>query len=365
MATQENSNTGLFKPISPNEGGFTGEPGGLADFLVPAGPGTVDVINNYTWTLTPPAGRTETPYASLTEYRVLQSALMNSARYYLTGIKQKGEDQLGAETTQNETADVGSGANKYLGLCRGYDGLFDFKYPTGFSYTVPYFNDVANEVNSTWTTLDILEKIKGGLNTLAPGVGDKAGLVADAVMLAYEAKYPRVGIMDRPKLWESSGFRSINIKIPLFNTLSIEDIQKNWELCYLLTYQNMFNKKDFITAVPPVFYTVRIPGQFFSLAMYVSDLKIYNRGNMRTYTLKTQAGNSAKIIPDVYEIDMTLTDMIMPSQNMLTIANTNEPVDVKQINTFVKNIDNLGGAVEATVEGGKKLVEEGKKLLKE
>lgn len=306
----------LFKETDPK--GFTSfvgtDRGGLANFLIPAGTGGVDVLNDYRWTLTDRNGRNETPRAVLTEWRLLQSSLLNSARYYAAGLS-----QLAATPS-----------NPYLSErhMNGYAGLFDFKNPTGFWYSVPYFGEISNEVSSTWTALDILEKIKNGINMISSNVGKGVDIAEALVGLGYEANYPRVGIMDRPKLWESSNFRTINIKFPLYNTVDEKDITKNWDLCYLLTYQNMFNKMNFIIAIPPVFYTVYIPGQFFSIAMYVSDLKVYNRGNMRIMNV----GGKKRNIPDVYEIDITLTDMVMPSQNMLLPILQEDPITVQRLN---------------------------------
>ena len=110
----------------------------------------------------------------------------------------------------------------------------------------------------------------------------------------------------------------------------------------------MFNKRDFITAVPPVFYTAYIPGQFFSIAMYVSDLKIYNRGNIRMYPI----GSKWRNIPDVYEIDMTLTDMIMPSQNMLAQVLREAPVSVQLLNPPISDQNPVFKFVKKMAETG-------------
>jgi hypothetical protein len=365
MAVDSKSNddstytSSVFKAVSPSTGTDTG---GLSKFLEPSSDGGgIDVINNYRWTLTDPKGRTETPPAILTEYRVLQSALANSARYYATGIVQQGNNALNsAANTIGLGSQAGSGTaaqgqgtgSEYLDKMTGYAGLFDYNNPTGFWYNFPYFSDVANEVTSSWTSLDILEKVKVAIGAVSPGVADVVQKATDVFMFAQEAKYPRVGIMDRPKLWQESSFRNINIKFPLFNTVNTNDVKKNWDLCFLLLYQNMFNKKDFITAIPPVFYTVYIPGQFFSIAMYVSDLKIYNRGNIRLLDV----GGRTRNVPDVYEIDMTLTDMIMPSQNMLSVLLQEKPINVRtdipagvSVEQFTKNIregvDRLQSAV--------------------
>jgi hypothetical protein len=84
-------------------------------------------------------------------------------------------------------------------------------------------------------------------------------------------------------------------------------------LCWVLVNQNLFYKRDFITGIPPVYYEIIIPGQHYSFAACVTNLTINNRGNMRT--LKDNNGNDA-IVPDVYEVVMTLTDMVMPSRNL-------------------------------------------------
>lgn len=291
--------------------------GGLSQFLKPApNYSRINVVDSFQWTLTPKEGRTETPNIFLDEYRILQSSLISSSRYYTAGLSQQ----------------VVSSKNPYLKEkhMTGYAGLFDFNTPT-FKYVFPYFGDVAFDVSSSWTTLDILEKARNAIGAINEQAGGAVDLATGVAGFAYEASYPRVGIMDRPKLWESSDFRSINVKFPLFNTVTETDIGLNWQLCYLLTYQNMFNKRDFITAIPPVFYTVYIPGQFFSIAMYVSNLKIYNRGNMRLYNVLGKWRN----IPDVYEIDITLTDMVMPSQNMLRAIFDEDPIKVQKINQGV------------------------------
>jgi hypothetical protein len=293
----------LYSTVAPT--GFAGARGGLVNFLVPNG-GSTNVVNDYTWTLSRPGeiAREEVPYIRLKEYRILRSSLETSAKYYALGIIQQG-----AQETDPAIA---------------YKGLFDYETETGFEYTFPYFSDINTEVQSTWTTLDILEKIQGATGAISPALQGAINTITNAGRTIFETQYPRVGVMDRPKLWEQSTPRSITIKFPLFNTLKEEDIQKNWELCYLLTYQNMFNKRDLITALPPVYYVVYAPGQYYSPGAYVSDLKIYNKGSIH----KILFGNRPRNIPDAFEIEMTLTDMVMPSQNNQSVLQTEEPVKV-------------------------------------
>jgi len=337
----------LFTSITPTG---TNTPAGLANFLAPLNndSGGVDVVENYTWTLTPQSGpqkgRSETPYVKLKEYRFLSAALETASRYYVSGLAQQGQTGPFNFTAQGRAA--GSFLNlisQYLYGPNGnastnnpnipagspYAGLFNYEYPTGFEYKFPYFGEINSEVTNTWTALDsIFDKFQNAVGSLASQGSEAIETLKKALGTVYELNYPRVGIMDRPKLWESSGFRTINIRFPLFNTFNTNDIMKNWELCYLLVYQNMFNKRDFITAVPPGFYTVYIPGQYFTIAAYVSNIQIRNRGNMRLINI----GGKERNVPDVYEVDMTLTDMIMPSQNMQTALLNESPIRVQDIN---------------------------------
>jgi tRNA A-37 threonylcarbamoyl transferase component Bud32 len=70
-----------------------------------------------------------------------------------------------------------------------------------------------------------------------------------------------------------------------------------------------------------VFYELIILGQHYSYASCVTQLTIYNRGNMR---LLADTDGVPVNVPDVYEVDMTLTDMVMPSKNLFqTIKNQN------------------------------------------
>jgi hypothetical protein len=99
----------------------------------------------------------------------------------------------------------------------------------------------------------------------------------------------------------------------LYNTLDSEDWKLNRQLCELLVNQNLYNKRDFITGIPPVFYEVLVIGQHFSWASCVTNITVYNRGNIRLLYDKDR--DLKCNVPDVYEINMTLTDLVVPSKN--------------------------------------------------
>ena len=123
--------------------------------------------------------------------------------------------------------------------------------------------------------------------------------------------------LDVPKIWSTTAPYTFNISFPLFNILNESDIILNWELCHLLSYQNLFNKRNLFTGIPPVFYKIEIPGVYFSKAGYVSSLSIKNIGNIHNIPLTIDGKVTNVNIPDAYHIDMTITDFFIPSKNFL------------------------------------------------
>jgi hypothetical protein len=321
----------LFELASAKE--YGGQSSGIAK--LGAGPaltpssygGTIDVIRDFSWTLSKSDFIfSEIPFIYLVEYRYLQNQFAAQSRSLAAGF-----------------ADLASG----IGLSNPsdpYQGLYDHSTPSYFSYVIPYFDDTAYDLNSSWSSIDaglitassLAGGIKAGITagetagaietggaSILAGESLKAmtdigaGLIDNIVKTGYLLNNPKVGIIDSPKLWKNSNERSYTIQFPLFNTNSVEDIQKNWELCYMLTYQNLFNKKTYFTAIPPVYYEVFIPGVHYSKASYISHLKIQNKGNIRNLRYDWSGKFQNYNIPDCYIVNITLTDLLMPSQNQM------------------------------------------------
>jgi hypothetical protein len=273
--------------------------------------GNINIVDDYCWTLSEKNSREEVPYIDLVEHAVDESTIKIQLDFYFQGLKNFGEGGMAP-----------------------YENLFPRK-ETGNRYRFPYFSDVNFEVNTpVWQSLDQLEEGSKAISSMAGVLGGEklAGAVAGALQFGgtvagagLSLSYPKVGIMDRPRLWQNHEFRSITVKFPLFNTQLSNDWEKNRGLCWTLMNANLFYKRDFITGIPPVYYEVSIPGQHYSYASCVTNLTINNRGNMRR--LKTKKGIDA-IVPDAYEVNMTLTDMAMPSRNLF-IQTLDPPIKVE------------------------------------
>lgn len=276
---------------------------------------TFDVVNDYPWTMSRnKEALKETPYVLLKEFVINDSVIQQQISFYTTAI--------------NNSRDVNDNDRGSVDPLSPYDNLYP-GVPNGNLYAFPYFSDINFQISTpVWQTLDAIETgKKAGTGIMGTLFGQSAAQgtekILDFVGAAYTAglatQYPKVGIMDRPRLFERHDFRTIEIKFPLFNTLGPEDWEANRRLCWILVNQNLFRKRDFITGIPPVYYEVLIPGQHYSIAACVTNITIFNRGNMRN--LLDSNGGSV-MVPDVYEVNITLTDMTMPSRNLFQAVNT-------------------------------------------
>jgi hypothetical protein len=150
---------------------------------------------------------------------------------------------------------------------------------------------------------------------------DKGVGVAEGVEAGYEAglkaQYPVVGVFDRPRVFTSHTERAVTVEFPLYNTKNAWDWTKNRDLIYKLMTQNLYNKRDYITGSPPVFYRVFVPGQYFSFASCVTNFKVENLGN-------TRMEYGSFIVPDAYQVSITLQEMVMPSLNQFQAVTTGD-----------------------------------------
>lgn len=334
--SQQQSLTGLYNITQQTT--WFGE-GALSPIFTPGPKGNfINVVKEFPWSTSPSWTKNTAPAVILKEFLVNESTIFRQTAFYTTG----GFDAITnlALNSKNNLAP--------------YEYLFPKDRPTGFIYYLPYFSDINFSVSTPeWTALDNLEQLGGaakeGANFIAEGAGEFGRTVSKYGKAGLALFYPKVGVLDRPRLWKEHAPRQIDIKFTLFNTLDPQDWKKNRDLCTLLINQNLYNKRDFITGIPPVFYEILVPGQHYSYAACVTNITVYNRGNMRTLgqdEMKTQGFVPTAIVPDAYEIQIQLTDMVVPSKNLFQQINKKEvysqavsPTDER--NSFGKSVDRL------------------------
>lgn len=276
----------------------------LASIVVPAGNnGSINILRDYIWTLSNRANQ-EIPYIILREYQMSEALIKQQVDRY-TGLIAQGAANIVNAVTGGKSAQSQSMLSVYKDMLP--------KQPTKFVYTFPFFEKTAIELSTSWKDIadagNAISKLGDTAAALVKGM-QVAGSVAAAVTS------PSIGIQDRPKIFESHTDRTININFTLYNTVRSEDYVKNKNFIQLFTTQNLFNKRDYITGKPPVFYDVLVPGQYFSYASHVSNLRVENLGNIRML--------GGEIVPDAYQIQISLTEMMKPSRNQFEAIFTGE-----------------------------------------
>jgi len=234
-----------------------------------------------------------------------------------------------------------------------YDGLYSI-VPTGFSYVLPYYSDngtvqVSNQwgeagsdfVNAAGGVLGGLKTMLGGGKGAEGGTDAKTsggpGVIGKLVQggtqvfknlpaMGYAAT-AGVSVAEKPQAYKgSSAMEDAVVDFYLYNTTDsdVTAIQKNWELCYLLTYQNLPNRKGINFLDAPCLYEVKIPGYKYLPIATLSNISVTNVGNVRLIDITTgevvnngnTTGPKIKMIPEAYHITLTFKGVLINSQNL-------------------------------------------------
>lgn len=181
----------------------------------------------------------------------------NSNRY---GKFQANKADLYATTFQ--------GNDRYLAP---YQDIYSTKL-TGWRYKFPYLEDQQRSNASAF-----------GAQGLAIG-----GLVEKTrkMTTAFGEMFSPGVYIDTAQNFQFTGLeKSYSCSFPLLNTVDQYDIIRNWQLLFLLTYQNRPNRIDRVQIAPPKIYEAMIPGVWYCRHAYISNLSVDFVGNRRKMTL--------------------------------------------------------------------------------
>jgi len=328
-----------------------------------AGKNIINVVRDYYWTYSPlgDASRTEVPRIQLTERRLKTNSLVAQLQYTLgaaaTNIQSLGQDlngvggsyvanlinglggaaASGAKSVANSTGNQATvqaltdnndtTKNSFL---QPYRNLY-ITEPTGWIYTLPYFDNNHSKTDNAFNDT----------STGTGGIGDKISEIASKAteqigVLASPTEYTFV---EKTKFYDydSNGGESITVEFPLINTgaATYDDVVRNWQLLYLLVYQNRPGKTGYNTVEQPVIYEVNIPGTKFFPYCYISNLNVDFVGSRRELALnipsnigavdapqsstsiKTGTSTVNAIIPDAYRVSITLKSMTANTRNFM------------------------------------------------
>jgi hypothetical protein len=340
--------------------------------------GQVDVVNDFHWTSSPLASRQDIPAIELKEKRLKTNSLIAQLAYYSLIASGKGGEVLGRLSNLFGSSGIGSGAlGGFLsstigrtlagagqsllgaisnfgnsGLVRGlvqfstgrnlndlftqttassmgsdilaaYEGLY-ITEDTKFSYRMPYFENIQNAVVNAFNNDDqILSQKSFGLSKFIGGAASLAESLAYTLAGTINITEPGIYI-EKPQFYNfASSGDQITFSFPLINTgwATFEDVQRNWQLIFMLIYQNRANRKSRDLIDPPCLYEVSIPGIKYIPYAYIKGLSVQFMGARRSYKINVPSMKGTRkintIIPDAYIVTISLQGLVAETQNFL------------------------------------------------
>lgn len=307
----------------------------------------INVVQNFAWTKSPPSSRTDVPFISLTEKRILLNSVVSNIANSVLATAQVIQTNVPEEITQTAIVTVEDLAKAIqasvtqsiqdnpilkgaVNIFRQAKGVFEsqaqkFTSPvlqpynnlyavedTGFKYKLPYFNDNYDELTASYN--NNTENFLGGLGFVA---GAMANIATDLTTFLKPGTY----IEQSKQFALGDQGRSINISFPLLNTGSILDITKNWQLLFALVYQNKPGRVTRSIIDVPVIYEVNYPGVIYMPFAFISNLSIEFLGSRRVMNIQIPQGfdvpNINATIPDAYKVNITLTGLNPDTRNFM------------------------------------------------
>ena len=143
-------------------------------------------------------------------------------------------------------------------------------------------------------------------------------------MMAKGVNFSQPGVyIEKPQYFQGAGGRSETVKFPLSNTVrrgTASPIQQNYELLWLLAFQNRPYKTTFARTPPPKLYTVTVPGHFSMPYAYIDNMSVEFVGTVRKSYVYVPSGGSGegaltakKIktdVPEAYQVSLTFKSLL-------------------------------------------------------
>ena len=321
--------------------------------------GIIDIRSDFVWTMNPTDAITKTiPSVFLTERTQEQNSLVSSILYYLNAIdpignlsiagtsiansvnalatKTLGSEKLDQITKflgdkgtdfkvclnnlkQKITANIGSDEDRALlntDFLKSYIGIY-FTKKTGFNYILPYYNDQSFGSSNTWN------ETQQNLPFLQPRI--KAGMEA-VERIAATMNFTQPGTyIEKPKYFNYPGEgETFNVTFNLYNTYNLNKgtsftpYQQNYELLWMLAYQNKPYRTSFSRILPPKLYTLNVPGLKYFPYCFISTMNVDFIGTRRNLDVTLPTGSTISTpIPDAYKVTITFKSLLADVGNLM------------------------------------------------
>lgn len=268
-------------------------------------------------------------------YNIAPETIMGGVNTVIGLLQEAGKDLPSQFNLESLNSDV----------LRPYEGLY-ITDDTKFLYNFPYFSDAQNYISNMFGDYDEVMSM-GGLDPIG-GASLAGGLREASSILSGVVNFDAPGIyIEKPKFFnfKETG-EEISFRLPLINTgwATFDDVSRNWQLMYMLSYQNRPNRKTRNLIDPAVIYEITIPGVRFYPYAYISEMAINFVGARRRMELRVPVAGGQRtistIVPDAYVIDIKLTTLVSETQNFL-YALLHDKQDVITTSSQVNPFDRL------------------------
>lgn len=195
---------------------------------------------------------------------------------------------------------------------KSYENIYGVK-KTNFIYRLPYLEDSFKTISNNWSR-------QGSI--LATPIQFMAALTA--------AVSPGVGIDFSKTFQYPDAGPSYNMTFYLDNTRfdDISEWMKNYRFIFLLIYQNLPNRINKSALTPPVIYQSSLPGVFSYRWSFLSNINVNFIGvrrKMPPFKVTRNTSSTEVIIPEGYEVQLTLTSLTPETKNLM-FDSINNPV---------------------------------------
>jgi len=210
-----------------------------------------------------------------------------------------------------------------------YEGLY-LTEDTNFIYRMPLFADRFRDITNQFQAnpaepAGSSKAFKGAFETFSNQLRETAYQLSSNVNFNAPGVY-----LEKPQFYNfnSSGKTTI-VRFPLINTgwSNYIDVLRNWQLLYMLVYQNIPNRRSRDLIDPPVIYEISSPGVRYHPYAYIESMRVDFLGSTRQmkiqvpYSTGSLAGggsiNIESTIPEAYDVTIVLRELTTETQNFM------------------------------------------------
>jgi hypothetical protein len=328
----------------------------------------LDVVKNFYWTYSKPESRDEVPSIYLKEKRLKVNAIVSQLKYSLGFAAAEASDAVSklnslitnvggknfftdiATSLTSGAVEVGQNLSDAISslipaddnatlrtspALRPYRGLY-ITEPTRWEFLLPYFDDKFETQGNQFSSEGVTNAL-GGIIQTGANIATEVAEISRSLLNPTSITY-----IERAKFFNfPTDGEEITFSFPLINTGSLDynDVINNWQLIFLLLYNNKPGRLSPTLVEQPVIYEVEIPGVKYLPFCYISTIDIKFQGSRRELPIsipyaEQQSGFNAAgqaidlqnvtetktintIVPDAYLVTITLKSMLGGTKNFM------------------------------------------------